>query len=367
MAACTFTTDLDGLSAGGASSGAGGTTNVGGEGGDLGQGGVGNTGGTPEPPTCDSPVQCEPPNTKCQVPACIGGECGQAAVVMGQEVVGEQVPGDCAAIVCDGGGTKIKTEDPTDLPDDLNPCTSDSCNGEMPQHDDVQDGTVCGDMLSCVTGLCVGCTTASQCPDADTVCATPTCSMVAVCGFNYLPNGTPLPDPDQAPGDCQQIVCNGMGLEQSVDDPTDLPPDDGNPCTQAACIAGSPAQVPLAAGEPCSEGGVVCDGFGACTQCIADGDQNHQEVGVDCGGPLCEIGCPNATPCTNAGDCDSGFCSDGVCCSSACTMQCRSCNGALSGGPGGNCKIVIDGLNPDGECGPDGTCVNGNCLMIFEP
>src|SRR5207247_2514529 len=46
---------------------------------------------------------------------------------------------------------------------------------------------------------------------------------------------------------------------------SDLPLDDGNPCTAESCNAGTPEHPPLAAGVPCGAG--VCNGAGVCGVC----------------------------------------------------------------------------------------------------
>src|SRR5262245_44070817 len=45
-----------------------------------------------------------------------------------------QIPGDCQQTTCEGGEA-IQHEDETDK-DDGNPCTADSCNGDVPEHDE---------------------------------------------------------------------------------------------------------------------------------------------------------------------------------------------------------------------------------------
>ncbi|HTM19231.1 MAG TPA: hypothetical protein VL172_01945, partial [Kofleriaceae bacterium] len=48
------------------------------------------------------------------------------------------------------------------------------------------------------------------------------------------------------------------------------PVDDGNDCTQDLCDGDSPVYIDVAAGTACATG--VCDGAGACVDCVADDD-----------------------------------------------------------------------------------------------
>jgi hypothetical protein len=72
--------------------------------------------------------------------------------------------------------------------------------------------------------------------------------------------------PEQTPGDCVRAVCDGDG-PVLVNDFTDAPLDDGDPCTDDVCVNGSPFAIPAhpkkVAGSPCGNG-LVCDSAGAC-------------------------------------------------------------------------------------------------------
>jgi len=68
----------------------------------------------------------------------------------------------------------------------------------------------CGGQNRCnATGQCVGCLTGTDCPGADTVCQTRTCSAQGVCGFTFKASGTALTDPTA--GDCKGLQCDGAG------------------------------------------------------------------------------------------------------------------------------------------------------------
>ena len=74
---------------------------------------------------------------------------------------------------------------------------------------------------------------------------------------------------------------------------SDLPADDGNPCTEAACDIDAPSHPPVIAGKTCGADG-VCNGTGICgvcvpkaTQCTASqgavnmGDQSTSPMAMD--------------------------------------------------------------------------------------
>jgi cysteine-rich repeat protein len=83
---------------------------------------------------------------ECRVPvACDQGLCTYGDAPEGT-LVKAQVPGDCAEIVCDGGGEARLIPLETDVTDDGNACTLDTCAGTTPVH------TVYS-ALPCYTGL----------------------------------------------------------------------------------------------------------------------------------------------------------------------------------------------------------------------
>ncbi|MDC0719161.1 hypothetical protein [Nannocystis bainbridge] len=70
-----------------------------------------------------------------------------------------QVKGDCRRFICDAGVAGVEP-DPTDLPDDDNDCTDDTCEGDVPTHTPRAMHTACGPGLAqyCHTdGACRPC------------------------------------------------------------------------------------------------------------------------------------------------------------------------------------------------------------------
>jgi hypothetical protein len=121
----------------------------------------------------------------------------------------------------------------------------------------------------------------------------------------------------QTIGDCKVQQCDGNGNAIDAIDDGDLPTDDGTACTAEACSNGSATHPPLAAGTSCNEnGGIQCNGSGACVECLTGGDcassicvngacamatcndgvTNGGETGIDCGGPC--AACPHVASTT---------------------------------------------------------------------
>jgi hypothetical protein len=169
-------------------------------------------------------------------------------------------------------------------------------------------------------------------------------------------------------------------------------------CQSYACVAGAcVAKAPEPSTTVCGEGG-VCDGAGVCVACnldsdcqetaastemrchehacfsCADGEQNGNETGLDCGGSC--LACLGA-PCSASDDCKSGACAKGVCAlaegapcadDAACATglcdavshKCAACVGnaqcASTQCSQGTCKA------PNGApCEDDVDCANGSC------
>ena len=60
-----------------------------------------------------------------------------------------------------------------------------------------------------------------------------------MCGFSFTAAGSVTAS--QTPGDCHANQCDGAGNITAAVDNTDVPADDGNPCTGEVCIAGVPS------------------------------------------------------------------------------------------------------------------------------
>jgi cysteine-rich repeat protein len=141
-------------------------------------------------------------------------------------------------------------------------------------------------------------------------------------------------------GNCKKSSCDGNGsIVISVDD-TNMP-NDGNECTTAHCTNGTPSNIPVSDGVPCTGGacnagqcrvfacgngiielgeqcddGNVTNGDGCSSTCTSeascgDGVKNGTETDIDCGG-VCAP-CASSKQCTINSDCSSQFCLNGMC------------------------------------------------------
>jgi hypothetical protein len=249
----------------------------------------------------------------------------------------------------------------------------------------------------CTTGG-TSCSSDGGCPATATACQLPACTA-SCCGVASAPVGTTCNDSGGS-------RCNGAGACVQCNLAADCP-SPATVCQAAHCSAGACAPVPVAVGAPCAEdGGVVCDGAGACTtQHCQDAVRDADETDVDCGGASCQA-CIGGRTCLVPRDCQSGYCNgaahacaactddaqcpgycdlatgtcvatrkpqaaaclrnamcttflcaDGVCCGQPCAGTCSTCN--LFSGPPGTCVNVPPGQNnPNHPC-TTGTSCNG--------
>jgi hypothetical protein len=239
---------------------------------------------------CNTPSDCvdEPENNECRTRTCDPAKhtCGMDFVPKDSPLVA-QTPGDCQVLVCDGAGNKISKNDDADPPQAVD-CHQHACTNGVPQTGPLAKDTKCGvnDAFVCDdAGHCVGCNAPTDCNGSDNDCQTRTCKN-NTCGFDYQPDGKPLPDAKQKLGDCQQLQCNGAGLVKSAAFDTDVPVD-SNDCTADVCSSGIPANPPLQLDTVCAKG--FCDGAASCVQC------NHAAQ------------CPNPPSCVTA-TCNNNTC-----------------------------------------------------------
>lgn len=167
--------------------------------------------------------------------------------------------------------------------------------------------------------------------------------------------------------------------------------DDDNPCTNDRCVAGEPVHDPRAPGATCPGG--VCDGDGACVECVGERDctggevcdpsglcvpptctddqQNGDETDLNCGGDDCAP-CGEGDACEVATDCESGICDgDHVCTAPRCGDGVQQAGEACDDGNetnddgcddgnGGNCTETACG---NGVVAGDEACDDGNATL----
>jgi hypothetical protein len=319
-----------GLGGSGGSGGTGGTGGSGGTGGATasssasGTGGAGGatssssssasgTGGAGGMGTvCTTAADCPPPAGECITATCTAGVCGTVNVPAGTATM-MQTPGNCLKSECDGNGAIVTSNDDTDVNDDSNPCTTDTCSGGVASHTPVAAGTACGVGQACdAAGSCTGCVTAVTCPGIDDECKTRTCTA-NVCGFSFTAAGTAVAA--QTAADCKKNQCDGAGAIVPVADDTDLPVDNLE-CTNDVCTAGAPTNPPVTSGTACTQnGGTTCNGGGQCVQCLTastcpgqDTDcQTRTCLAGTCGFSFVASGTPTPTGQT-AADCQKSTC-----------------------------------------------------------
>jgi len=293
---------------------------------------------------CTTPADCPGSDTLCQARTCKNHICGIDVVPAGT-LVGSQLPGDCKSNQCDGFGNTVWDADAKDVPVDGNPCTDDVCSSGVASNPPSAAGTACNVSNGHVcngAGACIGCSTAADCPGADSDCKTRTCTAGA-CGVTVVAAGTVLAN--QTPGDCAVAKCDGAGGVQAYADPSDLPID-GKICTLDLCTGTTPSNPPVAAGATCNQGGGnVCNGGGTCVQCNDSGDCPGQDN--ECQQRSC-----------TANQCSSSYVAAGTLLKEQTAGDCRI---AQCSGNGGIVSNVLDTDLPiDGnECTQD-ICWFGN-------
>ncbi|HEX7480563.1 MAG TPA: esterase-like activity of phytase family protein [Polyangiales bacterium] len=277
---------------------------------------------------CYLPGTCDPSNGSCPNPTTASGTPS-----------GTQTAGDCQKSQCDGSGNQVTVADNTDLPNDGNQCTGDSCVSGAPTYTNLASGTMCsqsGGNVCDGAGGCVSCLLAADCPGSDADCSFRTCNA-GTCSVGYATAGTPTSS--QIAGDCDVVQCNGSGGTVSVIDDSDVP-NDGNPCTSDVCTNGVPSHSNTAGGTSCGSG-QFCDGAGRCSGCL---------TGTDC--PGVDTDCQHRT-CTS-GACGVSYTAAGTATSSQTAGDCleNQCDGA------GN--IVVN--NKDTDVPNDNNqCTNDLC------
>ncbi|MDI1445972.1 lamin tail domain-containing protein [Polyangium sp. 6x1] len=230
------------------------------------------------------------------------------------------------------------------------------------------------------------CRNDDDCPTPANPCVTATCDAGA-CSTTPKPAGTVAPE--QQPGDCVVQQCDGDGSVVPIDEDGDLPVD-GNPCTNDVCTSGISSNPPLAAGTACDDAGSICNGSGACVECLTAADCPGSDT--TCQTRVCEMGvcgvdyAPTGTPLPSqmAGDClqticdgsggtsadvddadvpiDGNACTADVCTAGAPSNPPLSLGTACNQNGGKVCSAsgVCVQCNTGAQC-PSGVCASGVC------
>jgi plastocyanin len=297
-----------------------GSTSSGSSGGTTGTGGAGG---------CQAATDCPASTVECKVPSCTVGVCGVTDLVVGAAAT-MQTAGDCKKRLCDGmGGVTVATDD-TDVPDDKNVCTADTCTGGVAANTAVAPTAsgqcmvsgakgVCGDPAGGAKGTCVECNVAADC--ASNVCGTNNKCLAAACG-DTVKNGTetdvdcggscspcPIGKACLAPADCQSKACSGNVCQPSCTDGIQNQGEADVDCA-GPCAKCGPSKK-CGTGADCAGG--LCDATAhTCTPTCTDGAKNNAETDVDCGGGTCGA-CGLGKACAQPSDCASTLCTSNKC------------------------------------------------------
>ncbi|WP_437935347.1 hypothetical protein [Sorangium sp. So ce341] len=232
---------------------------------------------------CKSDAECPgPPSRECGTGKCVEGAC---TVEIHPGPIASQRQGDCQRAECTTAGELVMLEEPSDVHDDGEPCTYDSCSEGWPINMPLTEGLTCPGAREgmCHKGTCVACF------DGDVT-------------MNDCPNGLACDDVLCVPAHC---VNNAFEPELG-----ETARDCGFPCRP--CIAGE------ACGSSADCESRICDGGRCAPATCEDGAQNGSETGIDCGAAPCPL-CPAGQACRTGVSCESGVCWAGMCREPSCT------------------------------------------------
>lgn len=305
---------------GGGGTGGGGTGGGGTGGGGTGGGGTAGTGGggTGGSGGCGSPSDCPAPQSPCQEATCENSTCGTSNLPVGTMLT-DPTAGDCKTQACDANGQAVTVDSDTDIEDDANDCTDDTCSGGAPVHTAValnkscatNNGAFCSDPSGPNPGVCVECNDGSQ------------------CGSNVCQAGA-----------CQDASCGDM-----VQNPGETDVDCGGSCgpcdDNLKCLVDADCTSSVCEGNPLKCQAPTC----------MDGTKNGDETDADCGGLICNK-CNTDQACIGPDDCASGVCQGLKCQAAQCDDGVK--NGSESAADcGGSCPNdcdVGDTCNSNNDC-----------------
>lgn len=248
---------------------------------------------------CETDDDCPgPPDHRCGEGRCEGGVC--ELDIREWEPIPNQYPGDCKITLCSPEGTLQVVTDYSDLPEDANPCTYDTCEGDQPVNAILPDSSICpGDEGgACLDGKCYRC--------------------LEEFGAGVCPTGLACDNRWCVPPYCYNLVQDGQETDFGCGGP-----DCAKCAPERECLVGSDC-----GHNVCTSG--ICQ-----PPTTTDGVMNGQETGVDCGypnGPPCKIG----EGCVSPIYCPSHICYKGVCQPPSCLDSIK--NGTETGPDcGGEC------------------------------
>ncbi len=317
-----------------------------------------------------SDVACDDDND-CTADTCEAGTCMNTATPDEPCSFGECTGADCETNLCDGEPTCNEAGECVQEAvncDDNDPCTDDVCDPASGacSHVPVDCSNLnseCGTYACNPTdGACVATFADTACDDGNP-CTTDTCdAATGACAHEQV-------DCTGQNTECINFICNeanGSCMPAEVPDACD----DGNPCTDDACINGACQHVAVA----CDDGN-ACNGVESCHPttgaCVTDGELNCADDGNPCTDEFCDPiqGCVtfnNSNPCDDGSECTTGDqCTGGVCAPGQnldCPDDGNPCTNEVCN-PQDGC-ITVNNSNPcdDGSaCTDNDYCMGGTC------
>ncbi|WP_437671793.1 hypothetical protein [Sorangium sp. So ce131] len=251
---------------------------------------------------CQSDAECPgPPSRECGAGRCVEGQC-TVEIHVGPIV--SQRRGDCRRMDCTTAGELLVLDDPSDVYDDGEQCTYDSCGESGPVNAPLLEAAACPVSREgmCHAGACVAC-------------------FAGDVTMNDCPNGLACLDVLCVPFHCVNDVAD-LALGETARDC-------GGLCRP--CIVGEACR----SSADCKSN--VCDAARCAPATCGDGVKNGEETGIDCGATPCPS-CAAGQGCRTDASCESGVCWAGVCQESSCT------DGVKNAGE--------DGVDCGGGCAP---------------
>lgn len=252
------------------------------------------------------------------------------------------------------GGTPIDC-------DDLNPCTTDSCNPVSGKCENqlVQPGTVCEDMNVCtISSTCNNICEADEvrsCPEDDNPCTVAFCDPYNGCTQIFVEDNTPCGDGGKCLSGYCATTCSGDCSDNNICTIDDR-------CENGFCI-GTP--VFCDDGKACTND--RCDAtLGCINETVADDLPCITESGTPgkCSDGNCVVLCSNNADCDDAVDCTEDICTDSGCVHNLVDTLCNDNNECTND----TCTLTgcdfVDNTNicnDENLCTENDVCSEGTC------
>ena len=232
---------------------------------------------------CDTPAQCPETGDPCKEPTCVDHQCGFSEVEGALLLPDDQTTGDCQQLQCDGNGGTLPVTDDSDVHDDGNDCTLDTCANGVVQHTATPNESCaggqgkCNDRSQCELGNGQPCSPNDHCESGhcvDGVCCNSACDIDCISCNIHGNAGTcrlvPMGSDDDNPSCSGANACNGSGVCVNAGEKGhfgDFCTGDGD-CFNGACHD-TELKCRLGGGDPCTTGDQcesgTCDNDNECT------------------------------------------------------------------------------------------------------